>query len=230
MDDFSKGGVHKTDGFHSLKAIGFVYSPLWKIIHQKPSVLCTPPFEKSLIKSHRFCVLPPLKNHCFWWALISANTVFLSEFFYIDHASFLHAFLLSFLCSRNLFTLLLWLWLVRLVMIIFLVSTLYCVLRHLHHMLLLFGSLELKSALLTIKIISFLEIKNLKNTHDALYFFLAVRRQGPNSDRPLKMDRVDFQVLKWGCAGSTSSPATFFFFSQLFATAIQRRIRFWTLY
>ena len=30
---------------------------------QKPSVLCTPPFEKSPIKSHRFCVLPPLKNH-----------------------------------------------------------------------------------------------------------------------------------------------------------------------
>ena len=33
---------------HPSKAIGFVYSPLWKIIHQKPSVLCTPPFEKSL--------------------------------------------------------------------------------------------------------------------------------------------------------------------------------------
>ena len=30
------------------KAIGFVYSPLWKITHQDPSVLCTPPFEKSL--------------------------------------------------------------------------------------------------------------------------------------------------------------------------------------
>ena len=63
------------------KPIGFMYSPLWKIIHQKPSVLCTPPFEKSPIKSHRFCVLPPLKNHCFWWAFISgwafisANTV-----------------------------------------------------------------------------------------------------------------------------------------------------------
>ena len=28
--------------------IGFVYSPLWKITHQDPSVLCTPPFEKSL--------------------------------------------------------------------------------------------------------------------------------------------------------------------------------------
>ena len=40
-----------------------MYSPLWKITHQDPSVLCTLPFEKSPIKSHRFCVLPPLKNH-----------------------------------------------------------------------------------------------------------------------------------------------------------------------
>ena len=24
-----------------------MYSPLWKITHQSPSVLCTPPFEKS---------------------------------------------------------------------------------------------------------------------------------------------------------------------------------------
>ena len=31
--------------------------------HRSPSVSCTPPFEKSPIKSHRFCVLPPLKNH-----------------------------------------------------------------------------------------------------------------------------------------------------------------------
>ena len=30
--------------------------------HQDPSVLCTPPFEKSSINTHRFCVLPPLKN------------------------------------------------------------------------------------------------------------------------------------------------------------------------
>ena len=30
---------------------------------QNPSVSCTPPFEKSPINSHRFCVLPPLKNH-----------------------------------------------------------------------------------------------------------------------------------------------------------------------
>ena len=41
-----------------------------------------PPFEKSPIKAHRFHVLPPLKNHCFWWVLISGwafistNTVF----------------------------------------------------------------------------------------------------------------------------------------------------------
>ena len=33
---------------HPSKAIGFVYSPLWKVPHQSPSVLCTPPFEKSL--------------------------------------------------------------------------------------------------------------------------------------------------------------------------------------
>ena len=45
------------------KPIGFVYSPLWKITHPSPSVLCTPPFEKSLIKTYQFCVLPPLKNH-----------------------------------------------------------------------------------------------------------------------------------------------------------------------
>ena len=56
--------------------MGFMYSPQWKITHQKPSVLCTPPFEnhpskaigfvysplwKSPIKSHQFYVLPPLK-------------------------------------------------------------------------------------------------------------------------------------------------------------------------
>ena len=31
---------------HPSKPFGFMYSPLWKITHQKPSVLCTPPFEK----------------------------------------------------------------------------------------------------------------------------------------------------------------------------------------
>ena len=68
---------------HLSKPIGFVYSPLWKVTHQNPSVSCTPPFEKSPTKSHRFCVLPPplwkityqthrfcvlppLKSHCFW--------------------------------------------------------------------------------------------------------------------------------------------------------------------
>ena len=50
-----------------------MYSPLWKITHQSPSVLCTPPFGKSSIKSRWFCVLPPLKNHTFWWALISGG-------------------------------------------------------------------------------------------------------------------------------------------------------------
>ena len=40
-----------------------------------------PPLKTSPIKAHWFCVLPPLKSHCFWWALISgwafisANTV-----------------------------------------------------------------------------------------------------------------------------------------------------------
>ena len=77
---------------HPSNPIGFVYSPLWKITHQKPSVLCAPPFEKSPIKNHRFCVLPPLKNHppkpigfmyfpplknhCFWQALISGERLF----------------------------------------------------------------------------------------------------------------------------------------------------------
>ena len=36
--------------------------PWWLIHVHKPSVLCTPPFEKSLIRTHRFCVLPPLKT------------------------------------------------------------------------------------------------------------------------------------------------------------------------
>ena len=73
---------------HPSQPIGFMYSPLWKITHQSSSVLCTPPFEKSPIKAHRFCVLPPLKNHCFWWALISgwvfilANMVFEIYFFF----------------------------------------------------------------------------------------------------------------------------------------------------
>ena len=40
-----------------------MYSPLWKIIHRSPLVLCTPPFEKSPIEAYWFCVLPPLKNH-----------------------------------------------------------------------------------------------------------------------------------------------------------------------
>ena len=33
--------------------------------HQKPSALCTPPFGKSPIKSHRLCVLPPFENSLF---------------------------------------------------------------------------------------------------------------------------------------------------------------------
>ena len=117
--DFSKGGVHKTDGFwwmifqrgevhktnglrwvifqrgeytkpknHPSKPIGFVYSPLWKITHLSPSVLCTPPLKKTPIKSHRFCVLPPLKNHC--------------VLFLIFHDIFLSSFLFRILCSSVL--------------------------------------------------------------------------------------------------------------------------------
>ena len=44
---------------HPSKPIGFMYSPLWKITHQTPSVLCTLPFEKSPIKTHRFLCTPP---------------------------------------------------------------------------------------------------------------------------------------------------------------------------
>ena len=60
--------------------------------HQNPSVLYTPRFEKLPIKAHRFCVLPPLKNHpskafgfvysphvknhCYWWTLISGGRLF----------------------------------------------------------------------------------------------------------------------------------------------------------
>ena len=40
-----------------------IFKTLWRITHQNPSVSCTPPFEESPIKPHRFCVLPPLKNH-----------------------------------------------------------------------------------------------------------------------------------------------------------------------
>ena len=56
--------------------------PFEKSSIKNPSVLCTPPFEKSSIQAHRFHVLPPLKDHCFWWAIISgwafisANTVY----------------------------------------------------------------------------------------------------------------------------------------------------------
>ena len=39
---------HKKHSKTHQNPIGFVYSSLWKITHQKPSVLCTPPFEKSL--------------------------------------------------------------------------------------------------------------------------------------------------------------------------------------
>ena len=38
-------------------------------------------------KTHRFCVLPPLKNHCFWWAFISANTVCMYLLFVLQHGN-----------------------------------------------------------------------------------------------------------------------------------------------
>ena len=40
------------------KPIGFVYSPLWKITHQSPSVLCTPPFENHPSKPIGFVYTP----------------------------------------------------------------------------------------------------------------------------------------------------------------------------
>ena len=58
------------------RPIGFVYSPLLKITHQNPSVLCTPPFEKSPIKTHRFCVLLLLKNHFFGERLFRGGRLF----------------------------------------------------------------------------------------------------------------------------------------------------------
>ena len=84
-----------------------MYSPLWKITHQNPSVLCTPPFEKSPIKAHRFYVLPPLKNHCFWWAFIlgwafiSVNTVIGDLFFHLISGAG-KSTLMNVLTSRNL--------------------------------------------------------------------------------------------------------------------------------
>ena len=72
--------------------------PFEKSPFKRPRVLCTPPFEKSPIKAHRFCVLPPLKNHpskaigfvysppplknhYFWWALISGGRLLSHIFF-----------------------------------------------------------------------------------------------------------------------------------------------------
>ena len=45
------------------KPIGFMYSPLWKITHQKPSVLCTPPFENHPIKTLK--KYPYMFIHCY---------------------------------------------------------------------------------------------------------------------------------------------------------------------
>ena len=42
--------------------------------NKRPGRLTFKSNEKQF-KIHWFCVLPPLKNHCFWWAFISVNTV-----------------------------------------------------------------------------------------------------------------------------------------------------------
>ena len=74
-----KNHPSKAIGFHVLpplknhpsKAIGFVYSPLWKITHQNSSVLCSPPFEKSLFLMGAYFGWAFILG----WALILANTV-----------------------------------------------------------------------------------------------------------------------------------------------------------
>ena len=93
---FQKSPPQVFDTQHARMLMGHVL--MFECLYFWGSVSGTPPFEKSSIKSHRFCVLPslknhpskvisfvysppPLKNHCFWWALISgwafisANTV-----------------------------------------------------------------------------------------------------------------------------------------------------------
>ena len=86
---------------HPPEAIGFVYSPLWKLTHQKPSVLCTPPFEKSPIKAHRFYVPSPLKKHSFWWALI-CGWAFISEWAFIS-ANTVYCLFIYFIISEEKF-------------------------------------------------------------------------------------------------------------------------------
>ena len=55
------------------KPIGFAYSPLWEITHQSPLVLCTPPLEKSPSKFIGF-VYSPL------WKIIHQNPLVLYTF------------------------------------------------------------------------------------------------------------------------------------------------------
>ena len=55
-------------------------------------------------------------------------------------------------------------------------------------------------------------------------FFLAVRRQRPNSDRALKIDQVNCQCLKWDVPASDSPSWHFFlFFPLLFLTFCKGR-------
>ena len=49
---------------HPPKAIGFMYSPLWKITHQNPSVSCTLPLWK--ITHQKPSVLCPFEKALFW--------------------------------------------------------------------------------------------------------------------------------------------------------------------
>ena len=60
---------------HPSKPIGFVYSPLWKITHQKPSVLCTSPFEKWLfLVSAYFGVAVYFGKYGPWFELVHRNS------------------------------------------------------------------------------------------------------------------------------------------------------------
>ena len=51
---------------HPSKPIGFVYSPLWKITHQSPSVLCTPPLWKITHQKPSVLCTPPFEKSLFF--------------------------------------------------------------------------------------------------------------------------------------------------------------------
>ena len=58
------------------KPIGFMYSPLWKITHQSPSVLCTPPFENHPSKPIGFVYSPLWKITVFGECLFRGGRLF----------------------------------------------------------------------------------------------------------------------------------------------------------